>query len=234
MSAFNQARFNLAQYNISSGAEAWAEGSTAAAFIFSFAGETLFAKGNTATNFSAELYLDSGRIAEGNAAAAFANQSYLTGYLWTSKDVVVLFAKDLNLSQEAYAEGDGLEELAAELNLSQEAYIEGGVQEAFNREINLSQEAYAEGDAGEVFSQTSDVGLLSDSVCAFPELILKPGQTLIIDAGSYNVLLDGKNAIHLQSGEWLDNLSRDTLSIEISGTGVSRLQAQILYIERYL
>lgn len=234
MSAFNQTRYNLGRYNINAGTMQWLESDVFVTFGFSFAGTTLYAKGNAAVRIHGELELDPGRFAEGVTAAAFVNQSYINGYIWLTKTGSLTFTPELNLSQEAYIEGDALSELDAELNLSQEAYAEGDALSELDAELNLSQEAYVEGDAGEVFMQTADVISLSETICAFPDLVLKPGQTLIIDAGSYNVLLDGQNAIHLQQGDWLDDLSRRTQQIVISGTGVSRLQAQILYIERYL
>lgn len=234
MSAYNQARFNLAQYNISAGSENWAEGAAKAVFGFSFAGETIFTKGNARLSIGGDLSLNRGRIPAGTAAAVFSSQAYINSYMWVTGIGSTVFQKELNLSQEAYANGSADEEITAELNLSQEAYAIGSADGAITAELNLSQKAFAEGDAGEVFSQTADIVVLSESVCAFPNLTLKPGQTLIIDAGSYNVLLDGQNAIHLQQGDWLDDLSRRTQSIVISGTGATRLEAQIIYTERYL
>ena len=64
---------------------------------------------------------------------------------------------------------------------------------------------------------------------------LRPGQRLIIDAATYNVLLDSENAIHLHSGEWIDELSRETTEINITArSGATSLSANILYTERYL
>ena len=67
------------------------------------------------------------------------------------------------------------------------------------------------------------------------QFILKPGDKLIIDANNYNVLLNSENAIWYQSGDWIDELDRETVGIEISAaSGVSNLSATILYTERYL
>lgn len=64
---------------------------------------------------------------------------------------------------------------------------------------------------------------------------LRPGQVLIVDANTYNVLLNGQNAIEIQSGDWIDELNRNTVDIKIeSASGASNLSATILYTERYL
>lgn len=66
-------------------------------------------------------------------------------------------------------------------------------------------------------------------------LRLEPGQRLVVDASNYTVLLDGENAVDIQHGEWLDELTRETSSISVtSSAGVSNLEASILYTERYL
>ena len=74
-----------------------------------------------------------------------------------------------------------------------------------------------------------------DLAICYLTVTLKPGSTLIIDANNYNILLDGENAIELQSGDWLDDLDRETVDIAIgAASGVSGLSASILYTERYL
>lgn len=56
---------------------------------------------------------------------------------------------------------------------------------------------------------------------------------LEIDSDIFTVLIDGENALHLHSGEWLF-LDRDIESISIdSGTG-GELTGSIIYNERYL
>ena len=65
--------------------------------------------------------------------------------------------------------------------------------------------------------------------------VLKPGERLVIDANNYNVLLNGQNAIWYQADDWLDDMNRNTISIDITASaGVSNLSATILYTELYL
>ena len=75
----------------------------------------------------------------------------------------------------------------------------------------------------------------SEIKTCYLDITLEPGQKIIVDSGSYNVLLDNENAIWAQSGDWIDELVRETSSISISATeGVNNLTASIMYTERYL
>lgn len=81
-------------------------------------------------------------------------------------------------------------------------------------------------------SATADA--IEMKVCVL-NLTLRPGQRLIIDANNYNILLDGENAIYVQSGDWIDELIRNTTAIDITAaSGDRNLQASILYTERFL
>lgn len=65
------------------------------------------------------------------------------------------------------------------------------------------------------------------------QVTIPPGGELRIDSGTYTVLLNGENALHTQSGDWifmLPALSR--LNIETIEGG--QLSGQLIYTERYL
>lgn len=240
MSAFNKGQFNLARYNVEVGGIYWLSGSAYATFRFSFAGETFYCRGNSRASFIADnLQLDRGRCTQGSAIENFGQNAYALGYFSFKANVYESFNREnLNLSQIAMltTENGPIETLDQDaINLSQSAYIDGGAYETFDIEkCNLGQIIFESSDCGEVFASSADVISLSEYVCEFSGLTLKPGQVLVVDASSFNILLDGKNAIHLHKGEWLDDLNRNTQSITITGTGASRLTAEILYTERYL
>lgn len=93
---------------------------------------------------------------------------------------------------------------------------------------NLFAEGY------EVVSEVAGVESVTEYVGSVA-ISLAPGQRLVIDAENYSVLLDGENAIETYSGDWLDNLNRNTVNISIhAATGGNNLTASILYTERYL
>ena len=62
---------------------------------------------------------------------------------------------------------------------------------------------------------------------------LKPGSELRIDTENYTVLLDGKNILYLQSGDWPE-LSRDLAYITIDSLSGGTLTGEIVYSERWL
>lgn len=74
-----------------------------------------------------------------------------------------------------------------------------------------------------------------DIKTCYLNVTLKPGQVLIIDANTYNVLLDNENAIDIHSGDWIDELNRNTVDLKIeAASGSANLEATILYTERFL
>lgn len=65
------------------------------------------------------------------------------------------------------------------------------------------------------------------------EITLQPGDILQIDSDTYNVFLNGANAIHLQSGDWI-TIDKSLVDLIVdSGTG-GELNGKIMYYERYL
>lgn len=237
MSAFNKARFNLARYNVEVSGAVWMTGSAAASFTFKFAGQTFYCYGNSNVSFiSGDMRLDTGRFTSGSAVETFDQASDVLGYFkLTAGAAETIDMETLNLSQIAMLTAAAEETAAAESNLSQIVNANGSVSETLDIEkCSLSQIIFDAADGGEVFVATVDIVAQTEYTCEFPGLTLKPGQTLVIDASTFNVLLDNQNAIYLQKGDWLDDLNRNTQSIIITGTGASRLTAEILYTERYL
>ena len=99
---------------------------------------------------------------------------------------------------------------------------------------HLSAKIYPHIEGYELVSNSASLENVEIKTCVLT-LTLKPGQTLIVDAINYNILLDNENAIEIQSGDWIDELNRNTTDITISAAaGASNLSASILYTERYL
>lgn len=66
------------------------------------------------------------------------------------------------------------------------------------------------------------------------DVVLQPGEVLIIDSDNYNVLLGEENVIDKQSGDWLDELTRNTFDISIGSGIAGQLEGKLLFTERYL
>ena len=65
------------------------------------------------------------------------------------------------------------------------------------------------------------------------QLSIPPGGELRIDSELFTVLLDGENALHTQSGDWI-NVSRELLRLIIESASGGQLRGQLIYTERYL
>lgn len=101
-------------------------------------------------------------------------------------------------------------------------------------ECNLGANIYPKLEGYELVSNSASLENVELRTCVLT-LTLAPGQTLIVDAINYNVLLDSQNAIEVQSGDWIDELNRNTTDITITAaSGATNLSASILYTERYL
>lgn len=86
----------------------------------------------------------------------------------------------------------------------------------------------------ELITAAAGVISIEEKVCSI-EITLQPGQVLVIDAGAYTVYLDDEPVVWTHSGDWIDKLNRDTLSIDVvAAKGSSALETSIIYTERYL
>lgn len=64
-------------------------------------------------------------------------------------------------------------------------------------------------------------------------VVIPPGGELRIDSDQFLVLLNGENALHTQSGDWI-TISRSLLRINIESASGGPLEGQLIYTERYL
>jgi len=141
---------------------------------------------------------------------------------------------ELELSADVSLVRSGAETITGDLNIFADIYVStsSGVNVTSVDKIAANIKLFAEGY--ELVSESASLEAIDIKTCVLT-LTLKPGQRLIIDANTYNVLLDGENAIDVQSGDWIDELSRETTDITISAaSGVGNLSASIVYTERYL
>lgn len=98
----------------------------------------------------------------------------------------------------------------------------------------ISQNVKLDVEGLELVSVTANVDATEEKTCILT-ITMKPGQRLIIDANTYNVWLDGENVVYIQSGDWIDELNRNTLELAIlAASGSNNLNARIVYQERYL
>lgn len=131
------------------------------------------------------------------------------------------------------------EAVTEETDVKANILLSPSITEEVEANADISAVISANAEIYELVDETASLDALDLKICNIGttanRLTLKPGQRLIINAIDYNVLLDGENAIWYQSGEWIDELTRETVSIAITAaSGARYLSATILYTERYL
>ena len=142
---------------------------------------------------------------------------------------------DILLSADIFPVISGIEEVVAECALY--ADIEADIigTENINANITLCAVIVSPLVSGYEFVDESASLENIDVKTCYLTVTLRPGQVLIVDANTYNVLLNGQNAIEIQSGDWIDELNRNTVDLKIeAASGSANLDAIILYTERYL
>lgn len=147
--------------------------------------------------------------------------------------------KVLNASSESFLTMTFAEEITADTALGQKLCLVSPMEEIVDADVPLGQNIWLYADGYELVSESASLDAIHESVCYLgtPDnpLTLKPGDKLVIDASTYNVLLNGQNAIWYQAGDWLDEMNRNTISIDITASaGLANLSATILYTELFL
>ena len=142
--------------------------------------------------------------------------------------------EQINLGADIMPVVNGSEAVNASVALGANYYAVINGNETVDADIAIGANFYAMAEGYELISESASLENIETKTCVLT-LTLKPGQTLIVDANNYNVLLDSQNAINVQSGDWIDELNRNTTDITIrAASGSANLSATILYTERYL
>lgn len=71
--------------------------------------------------------------------------------------------------------------------------------------------------------------------CVLSDIDLSPGETLIVDSNEYIILKNDVEVMRVHSGDWIDEIDRDTDTIgivNVSGSGI--ISSSVEYVERYL
>lgn len=237
MSIFNQAQYNRAGFNVDTQTKeifVTAEGFAKITAVVSTASDIMLdISGNEKVSSNAVAIPTKFVTASGleDVRAEGAGNTYF----WFSINARETVGGEANSALTAMLDIDGSETITGNIGLSTEtmfADIEGT--EDVNSETTISQNVVLDFDGYELITAIGSLEAMEEYVCTL-NLTLQPGKKVIIDANNYNVLLDGKNAIDKQSGDWLDELNRDTINISLSAlSGANNITATILYTERYL
>ena len=250
MSAFNNARYNLSEFNRKSESSIWIGSSLAEKVNFVAASSaTVYFQFEGNELIRSELQGSRGLIKPVENAVENVNSNLTAcSYFNFAFTEEIETDSSFEISFHAFMDFDMLENAGCLLlhsannhfsfEMAENAYpgedIYSGEDEEIHWTIPLSQFVYSGSDGTEVIDGSASVESYDEYICDLSSITLKPGQTLVIDAGNYDVLLNKKNAIHYQSGDWLDELNRTTKMIKIVADYPKNLSATILFTERYL
>lgn len=241
MSAFNNARYNLSPFNYKTEQIKWLE--------IDFAENVRFISATSETRF---LQFEGNEFIQSNnlqgargyikpaetAVETISKQLTAYSYFKFSFNENISIDNSLNASQYAFPYADGEETIKCSVLESSYNLFSLEYEESINPgegdNFHLSQLLYSDSEGTEVVDGNTSVEAYDEYVCDLSEIILQPGEVIVIDAGNYDVLLNKQNAIHYQSGEWIDEMNRSTKSIKIVADYPDNLSATILFTERYL
>lgn len=127
-----------------------------------------------------------------------------------------------------------VETLEASAIPGSDVFFSANFVEEIDQETSIGGNTYISAEGFELISESASLEVIDTKACVLTTT-LRPGERIVIDADSYTVLLNGENAIEIQSGDWIDELDRNTVDISLkAAAGVGYLAAHIVYTERYL
>lgn len=142
--------------------------------------------------------------------------------------------EEIAIAAEIMPVASGTETVSEEIASGANLYLTLTAEEIIDANTALGSNIYPVTEGYELISESASLENIDTKTCVLT-VTLRPSQVLIIDAENYNVLLNQQNAIEIQSGDWIDDLNRNTTDITISAaSGSANLSATILYTERYL
>ena len=237
--AYNLAPFNRTAFNIGSGDTVWLDvtlqesvtpaiGSSLEVFTVAIANERINIQNIIAGN---GIYIASSLSETVSEQVTSAESSLVLPPLSASEIITCA----VNVVSEVMPPVSCEENVAiVEGIASANIYISAQGKEILSGEAVTDKEKYLIVSGYEFVNSSATLEAVDIYVCEL-NVTLKPGERIVIDAENYNVLLDNENYIWAQSGEWIDELSRETTSISVTAMdGVANLEASILYKERYL
>ena len=236
MARYNLSRYNLSRYNRSQAGSETFDKIRAGAIIQAYIG-----LGQT-TNDS--LWLTSQIAAKAAIGSGTLEKAALSA-VWTGREVGNYVARSrqvisVSFDSENYLSPKVLDRLSPAAIVSAVVNLSPDVRDLVQASAEIGGEFYL-GDlvidpeaitAYGIFGAAITAENLDEIVLTLSCSIPKKG-TLVIDSDNFRVLLNGNNAIKYHSGDWIDELCRDTKSIKIESGG-NTLTAEIYYQELWL
>lgn len=165
-------------------------------------------------------------------AEALSNQTDLTGTIPVAADMTEQLLGSAEIATDFSETLEIKESVKSYVWISVDYSTGLSFQNELHGQSAFSVNFYSKVDVSEILGGFSEISEIETEVTVI-SVTLRPGETLRIDAESYNVFLNKQNVIHLHSGAWpmVDN---GVLSVAVdSGTG-GKLSGTLYFVERYL
>lgn len=161
------------------------------------------------------------------------------GIVWTNVAGAEYVATTTGYSLDLIISAQMVETVDARTALGKNIHLTETTSEIIASEITIGQKVFPAMAGFELVAVSASIEAIDTIICylgtSTSPFTLQPGSRLVIDAGTYNVLLNDQNAIHIQSGAWVDELVPETINLAVTASsGASNLEAMILYTEKYL
>lgn len=161
-------------------------------------------------------------------------QAGILGYFWQRLNVPENVLADIQHSAISKLKANAIEAVNQDSHLSSIVQLPTNLREIIETNTVLSSDTFLTGEILTLVDAICDAENNEILTCNI-DVTLEPGETLIIDAATYNVWIDQVNAIYTHSGDWIDEIVRNTRSLVITAaSGASNISAKIMYTERFL
>lgn len=177
---------------------------------------------------------------QGTAAllTEFSALAGLAAAVQMSADVLLRAALEERVQGGAYgqkntpAELDSAEKLAASLWASKDLPTHGELADSLSTGLEGVKDIYGAMSVFEGLTALLEASSQTTDRAVF-QLTIPPGGELRINSELFTVLLNGENALHTQSGDWV-NVSRELLRLTVESAAGGGLEGQLIYTERFL
>lgn len=188
-----------------------------------------------------------------NSTESFNNESHIS----IGKILTVIYSESINCEASMYTlaeielefeeifncEAELASSIAFSLNSSENltnssficflAKLYSEFNEQFNGDVKIAKKVTLELELYEIVDCIAEAESTEEFTLVV-NVSIPPGKTLIVDSEYYTAYLDGINVLDKVTGDWLDELTRESVSITINCGNSNSIATALLYKELYL
>lgn len=144
-----------------------------------------------------------------------------------------VFYCESELGYNLFLETEGTIKLESESTMTQKIFLDFDANEIIDSIINVIKRLVFDLEFFCYLDAVIGIENVEEKILTI-NVTIPPGKKLIIDARNYTAYLDGVNVLDKVTGDWPDEISRDTNAIMITCPTSKNLKTVMLYDELYL